>query len=362
MSAERWKKVRNVLAVRLDSLGDVLMTTPALRALKALPGRPRITLLTSPAGAALARLIPEVDDAIPYSAPWMKVPDAHPGREDRALAAELARRRFDAAAVFTVYSQSPWPAAFLCHLAEIPLRLAHGRENPYHLLTDWAPECEPEQQVRHEVERQLDLVRSIGAETRRDSLSLRVPRGAELRAVARLVRAGIDPSARWVLLHPGASAASRRYPTEHFASAARRLEELDVPVIVVGGAEDAPFVEAIASSRLRRIQGLPLDEFAALVAQAPVLLCNNSGPAHIAAAVQTPVVVTYALTNPQHTPWKVRSRVLFHEVECAFCYKSVCPKGHHACLREVPPGDVVRAALELLGAPELDEKPDVRLR
>ena len=70
----------------------------------------------------------------------------------------------------------------------------------------------------------------------------------------------------------------------------------------------------------------------------------------IAAAVGTPVVDLYALTNPQHTPWQVESRVLFHDVPCRNCYKSVCPAGHHECLRGVTPERVAAAARELLAA------------
>ena len=81
-----------------------------------------------------------------------------------------------------------------------------------------------------------------------------------------------------------------------------------------------------------------------------MLVSNNSGPVHVAAAVGTPVVDLYALTNPQHTPWGVPHRVLFHDVPCRYCYKSVCPEGHHDCLRRVPPKAVVEAALSLLSA------------
>jgi ADP-heptose:LPS heptosyltransferase len=80
-----------------------------------------------------------------------------------------------------------------------------------------------------------------------------------------------------------------------------------------------------------------------------VLIANNSGPVHLAAAVGTPVVDLYALTNPQHTPWGVPSRVLSHDVPCRNCFKSICPYGHNDCLRRISPSAVVRAALELLG-------------
>src|SRR5207302_817299 len=93
---------------------------------------------------------------------------------------------------------------------------------------------------------------------------------------------------------------------------------------------------------------LDLEELAALLALAPLLISNNTGPVHVAAAVGTPVVDLYALTNPQHTPWAVPHRVLFHDVPCKYCYKSVCPEGHHDCLCRVTPQAVVRAARELL--------------
>jgi ADP-heptose:LPS heptosyltransferase len=156
-----WEKARNILCVRLDSLGDVLMTTPALRALReSLPGC-RITLLTSQAGAAVAPYVPEIDDVIVFAAPWMKVARPDP---DQGILRDLAKRNFDAAAIFTVYSQNPLPPAYLCYLAGIPLRAAHCRENPYHLLSHWVPDPEPGL-PRHEVERQLALMEAVGCRT-----------------------------------------------------------------------------------------------------------------------------------------------------------------------------------------------------
>jgi ADP-heptose:LPS heptosyltransferase len=110
-------------------------------------------------------------------------------------------------------------------------------------------------------------------------------------------------------------------------------------------------VRAIMAVRSRSLAGqLSLAELGALIEAADLVICNNTGPAHIAAAVGTPVVDLYALTNPQHTPWQVESRVLFHDVPCRNCYKSVCPTGGHECLRGVPPERVAAAARELLAA------------
>jgi lipopolysaccharide heptosyltransferase II len=349
-----WRAARRFLAVRLDAMGDVLMTTPAIAALHG--GGRHVTLLASEAGARVAELVPEIDEVITYDAPWMKSDAPREDAEaDRALVRRLAAGRFDAAVVFTVYSQSALPAALTCRLAGVPLRLAHCRENPYELLTDWLPDPEPHTVVRHEVRRQLDLVAAVGFTARDERLRLRVPEAARAR-VSRLLAGADLPPHGWLLLHPGGTAPSRRYPPDQFAAAARLLAAATGRDLVFSGsASEVPLVDDIRSrvrAPSRSFAGeLDLAELCALVESAPLLVSNNSGPAHIAAAVGTPVVDLYALTNPQHTPWSVPHRVLFNDVPCKYCYKSVCPEGHHACLRGVSPARVVDAALELLGGP-----------
>jgi ADP-heptose:LPS heptosyltransferase len=230
----------------------------------------------------------------------------------------------------------------------------------------------PHTMVRHEVQRQLALVRHAGAASlgaTRLSLSFAL-RAADLAAVrAHLLRIGIDADRPWLLLHPGASAASRRYPATHWARALGLLVwRTGLPVVLTGSAAEAPLIEDIRAAcgvPAHSLAGqLSLGELGAALRLAAVALTNNSGPAHVAAAVGTPVVDLYALTNPQHTPWNVRSRVLFQDVPCRFCFKSACPAGHHACLAGVEPERVLEAALELLAPrPPLPvmEEADVRL-
>jgi lipopolysaccharide heptosyltransferase II len=351
---DAWSRARRILAVRLDALGDVLMTTPALRALKrSAPGR-HVTLLTSPGGAAVAPMLPDVDDCLVYESPWMKAtPDRPDARHDHAMIDRLRAGRFDGAVVFTVYSQNPLPAAMLLYLADIPLRLAHCRENPYQLLTDWIPDPEPAQLVRHEVRRQLDLVAAVGCRAGDERLALRVPDAARARVNSLLRSRGLGEDTPFVVVHPGVTAASRRYPPEGFAAAARSLvREHGLRVVFTGSGGEHDLVESIRAAMgepSHSLAGrLDLAELAALIERAPLLIANNTGPVHVAAAVGTPVVDLYALTNPQHTPWGVPCRVLNHPVPCAPCYKSDCPEGHHDCLRLVRPDAVVRAAIELL--------------
>jgi hypothetical protein len=203
--SESWATARNVLCVRLDNLGDVLMTTPAIRALKqSVPGR-RVTLLTSRAGAALAPFLPDVDEVIAHDAPWVSHPAEPPLEADRDFLRRLAEHRFDSAVIFTVYSQSALPAALFCRLAGIPLRLAHCRENPYRLLTQWVPEPEPQRLVRHEVRRQLDLVANVGCRTEDERLVFRVANEDRLGAVGKLRGAGVDIERPVLVVHAGGS-------------------------------------------------------------------------------------------------------------------------------------------------------------
>ncbi|KON80492.1 lipopolysaccharide heptosyltransferase II [Azoarcus sp. PA01] len=355
--AARWKDARRILAVRLDNLGDVLMTTPAIRALReSAPGR-HITLLATASGAAAIPFVPEVDDAIVMAgAPWMPGADSPP--EGLIDAAQRVRERgFDAAVIFTVYSQSALPAAMLCWLAGIPLRLAHCRENPYQLLTDWIEDPEPQELLRHEVRRQLDLVAAVGASCDDRRLSFRLRDDDKAHARALLRTENIDPERPYVVIHPGASAPSRRYPEEHFAAVVNRVlgfagSGQAFQVLFTGDESERALVDTIrslAGVSLPSLAGrLRLGELAAVIDSAAVLIANNTGPVHLAAAVGTPVVDIYALTNPQHAPWKVAHRVLYEDVPCRFCYRSVCPQGHHNCLRLLDPQRVAEAARELL--------------
>lgn len=353
MTSAGWHDARSVLCVRLDSLGDVLMCTPAIRAIKqSRPGR-CVTLLSSRSGAAAAPFIPELDAVLEYPAPWMKSSAPHLPAVDMAFIDCLAARRFDAAAIFTSYSQSALPAALVCYLAGIPLRLAHCRENPYQMLSDWLPDPEPEKLVKHEVRRQLDLVASVGCTAASTALSFTV-RDNDIESVRnRLAVRGINATRQWVLLHPGASASSRRYPPEQWACVIRDLAgRTGLPMVLTGDTAEGALIEQIADAsggNAISLAGLlDLGELGAAIKLASLVISNNTGPAHLAAAVGTPLVDVYALTNPQHTPWQVECKVLFHDVPCRFCHKSICPEGHNDCLRGIRPERIVDAACGLL--------------
>jgi lipopolysaccharide heptosyltransferase II len=333
-----------------------------MRALKSQVRGRRITLLTSRSGSEAAKLMPEVDRVLVYDAPWLKATQPRASAEpDFDWIEKIKGYDFDGAVIFTVYSQNPLPSAMFCYLAEIPLRLAYCRENPYQLLTHWVKETEPHEQIRHEVKRQLDLVASIGACAVDDRMAVEVSEESGDRVLKNLIDLGIDVMAPWAVMHPGATAPSRRYPPKKFADAARALiDEHGYEIVLTGSKGEVSLIDEVINEivkelphhrhrqRVHSLVGLlSLEDLAALLTLTPVLISNNTGTVHLAAACETPVVDLYALTNPQHIPWKVRNRVLFQDVDCRYCYKSICPEGHNACLTGVASAEVVRATLEL---------------
>lgn len=349
-----WSAIRHVLCVRLDNMGDVLMCSPAMRALRQC-GASQISLLTSHAGANVARHIPEVDTTLAYDPAWVK--NASTGNAaDLEILGRLRALRPDAAVIFTTFSQSALPAALMCHLAGIWQVLAHCRENPYRLMSDCVRDTEPQSGIRHEVQRQLDLVAQVGARTDDTRLSFRVGQEDRVSFKHKLRQYGVSETEGWICAHAGATAPSRRYPAALMAHALAGLQGSGRRILLLGGHEDPALAPALASHRARLpglldLSGqLSLGELGAAIDGAGVLICNNSGPAHIAAALGVPVVDLYALTNPQHTPWQTPTRVLYRDVPCKYCYRSVCVHEHHACLAGVAPSQVSDAALGFLDA------------
>jgi len=349
----RWKASRKVLAVRLDNLGDVLLATPAIRALREAVPSAQITLLASPVGAQLAQLNPDLAGVIAHQAPWMD-PDGllpqDPSRE-ASLVALLRRRGFDAAVIFTSYHESSLPAAYLCYLAGVPLRHAASIDGPGSLLT--SRHRHPDRPM-HEVERGLDLVGGLGVEPAGDDLVLR-PRDDDREAMRRLIRSLRPGGQPVVAIHPGCSCPARTYPPESFVAVATALQAELGAVVVWTGTSDEQDVVAWIQSKLAEpgfsLAGqTTLSQLAALLAECDVAIASNTGPMHLAAAVKTPVVAFFALTNPPNEwhPWGVPYRLLNRQIACAICYRRVCPHNQE-CLRDVPIGDVVEAVAELLG-------------
>ena len=348
----RWDHARRILVVRLDNLGDVLLMTPAIHAIRQSHPRAHIALWTSAIGAEVAAMDPDIDEIIVYEAPWMDPWHRLPqdGRRELAMIAELRRHKFDGAIIFTSYHQSALPAAYMCYVAGIPLRLAASIDGPGSLLT--TRHRHPDRMM-HEVERACDLVAAAGMRSDSLELVLTIQPEWECALRAKLAHMGISLDHPTAVVHAGCSMPARTYSAAGFTAVADALiDRLGVQVIFSGSPGERDLVERIRQGMRRRAYSVAGEtstaELATLIRMSDLVVTNNTGPGHIAAAVHTPVVVLFALTNPpeQWHPWTEQRRLLYRQVDCALCYARICPFNQE-CLA-IPAHEVVDAAADLL--------------
>ena len=360
-----WLAARNILALRMDNLGDVLMLGPALRAVKETSPAARLTLLASPGGAMAAPLLPWIDDVMTWRSIWQDVGGRmafEPAREQE-LIAMLAERKFDAALIFTSFSQTPHTPGYVCYLAGIPLRAGESKEfGGSTLTTELRPvmsssggrlqgRASPDE--THQVERNLRLVESLGFQARDRRLTISIPDSARTNVAKLLRKAGLQPEEPFILLHPGASAQARRYPAERYGIVARLLSRHGWQVLITGVEREAPLVQEVLfhlpeDSVHALVGNTTMVEYAAIVERAALVICNDTLPMHLADAVRTPEVVLYSGTEYEEQ-WRPRttiSRLLRRPTSCSPCYLFECPIGL-PCL-DIPPEEVVETAETLL--------------
>lgn len=333
-----------VLLARQDNNGDVLLTGPAVRAVAA--QAQSVTFLAGPRGRAAARLLPGIDEVFTQHASWI---DAEPqpieAAKIDAFVAAIRSRRFDEAVIFTSFHQSPLPLALLFRMAEIPVVAAICEDYPgslldiRHLVTDDI----------HEVERNLSLVAQLG---------YTLPQNDDRRL--QLNRVEFDREWPWtnssyVVVHPGATVPARAWSPEKNAALVRALSTSGQSVVVTGGNEEFSLARYVAGQAPNVYNACGLTtfaQFAAIIAHAQAVICGNTAAAHVAAAVQTPVVSLFAPTIPavRFRPWMVPHVLLgVQDIPCRGCRARECAFEGQPCLNRVSVGDVLGSLQHLTG-------------
>jgi len=337
------------LAVRLDSDGDVLLAGPAVRALAQTS---TVDLLVSPAGQAAARLLPDVRAVLVLDAPWTgyQPPAANPP-ELMALVETLRHNGYDRVVIFTSFHQSPLPMALLARLAGVPFVAGTSEDYPGSLL-----DVRHLRRGGHEVDAALELAVAAGAEPLADGgrLAVRHP----LPPVGHLL-----PQGPFVVLHPCASVTSRSIGPDHARSLVRALQASGRRVVVTGSAADAATTAAVLDGGSVELTGrttldltgrTTLAELAAVLEAADCLVSGNTGPAHLAAAVGTPVVSLFSPVVPAErwAPYGVPMALLGDQLaSCRGSRARDCPVAGHPCVSGVDPADVVAAVDRLVRQP-----------
>ncbi|MDP9401886.1 MAG: glycosyltransferase family 9 protein [Actinomycetota bacterium] len=334
----------HVLVARLDSDGDVLLTGPAVRAVAS--EADRVSYLCSPRALAAARLLPGVDDTVAFEAPWVAAdPPPLAPREVTDLVERLASLHIDRALVMTSFHQSPLPLALLLRMAGVPRIAAISVDYPGTLLD--VRHAVPDDV--HEVERNLSLAAAFGYHLPEgDGGRLQVLRRPGSRP------AGL-PTDPYVVVHPGASVPARAWSPERNAELVGSLAGAGWPVVVTGGPSERELCALVAAGApgggtLDLGGAVDLQGLAEVLAGAAVVVVGNTGPAHLSAAVGTPVVSLFAPTVPaaRWRPWRVPHLLLGdQDIECAGCRARVCPLEGQPCLGGVEVDEVVLAVGDL---------------
>ncbi|MCC9305898.1 glycosyltransferase family 9 protein [Kitasatospora sp. RB6PN24] len=340
------------LVVRLDSAGDVLLAGPAVRAVA--DGSDEVVVLCGPQGARAAELLPGVDRIIVWEAPWVgfQPPQVRADGITR-LVAQLAEGGFDRALVLTSAHQSPLPTALLLRMAGIRDIAADSRDYPGSLL-DLRHRRAP---GRHEAEAALDLARAAGFTLPEgDDGALRVRPAPEMHELT-----GPDP---YVVVHPGAAVPSRAPGAATAAEAVRALSEAGYRVVVTGGPAEKELTAEVARHHALDLGGrTDFAGLAGVLSAASALVVGNTGPAHLAAAVATPVVCLFAPVVPAERwrPYRVPHVVLGdQEAACAGTRARTCPVPGHPCLNSVTGAQVAEAVAALAGRPMAPAEPGGR--
>jgi ADP-heptose:LPS heptosyltransferase len=332
------------IVVRLDNDGDVLLAGPAIRAVAA--GAEHVTLLCGPRGAAAAALLPGVDDVIVRRAEWIDPEAPPPDRADLdAYVDAIAAVGADAAVVLTSFHQSALPAALLLRLAGVPRIAAISEDFPGSLLDHRLPDPGDV----HESQRALGVAAALG---------FALPEGDAGTLAVRQADPAVDLPERFVAVHPGASVPARAWSPERNRELVAELAGAGREVVVTGAPAERELTAFVAGAGRDRVLDLggatSLAELAGVLARAGAVIVGNTGPAHLAAAVGTPVVSLFAPTVPaaRWRPWGVPHELLFVDVPCAGCRARVCPVAGHPCLGGVTVADVLGALDRLAPAPE----------
>lgn len=328
------------LVARLDSFGDVLLAGPAVRAVAAHASH--VTLLCGPRGEPAARLLPGVDDVLVWEAPWEGVQPPPVDRADiDAVVGCVREAAYDSALVLTSFHQSPLPTALLLRMAGVRRIGADSVDHPGSLL-DVRHRRLP---GRHEAEAALDTAVAMG---------FAPPPGDDggLRVVPTPDTVSLTGNGPYVVVHPGASAPARAWSPDRCAAAVQHLADAGHRVVVTGGPDEKSLTRRVSGDVAIDLGGHTEPRtLAGVLRNADVLVSGNTGPAHLAAAVATPVVSLFAPVVPAErwAPFGVPTVLLGDQsAKCADSRARHCPVPGHPCLNEVTPQDVVRAVRELI--------------
>ena len=342
------KKGKRVLIVRLDRIGDVLLSTPVIKAVRDACPKAYIAVMARRHAKEILEGNPYLNEVIIYE---------KTGRErgffrNLSFIRNLRRKKFDVALILHPTSRTH----LLISLAGIPVTIGYNKKWGF-LLSKKIPHTK-HYGLKHEIEYVLDMMRYTGVEPKSASMHMPINSRSEDRVTAYFRVKGIGKDDLCIAVNPGASCISKRWSPEKFARAAGRLvEKYGAKVIILAGKDDKVLGDKVASLLDKNCINLSgkttIGDVASVLRRVKLFISNDSGPVHIASAVGTPVIAIFGrsdrgLSPRRWGPTGERDIVLHKDVGCVECLAHKCAKGFK-CLEAVTVEDVVTAAGKILG-------------
>jgi heptosyltransferase-2 len=335
-------KIR-ILVVQTAFLGDIILTTPLLLALKAAYPNAHLALLTTPIGKSALEGLPELDEIISYDK----------NGTERGLSAffgkakEIRQKKFDLA----LSAHRSFRSALLLAFSRIPILVGFedaSLHRIYHLRVKRKPSD-------HEVLRNLSLMDPVKE----------IPRGFEPKVQLplpknfSLEKFGVDRAGKTLVgFAPGSAWPTKQWPAERFAELARKLaKDLGAKIVLLGDKADLEVCREIEKGGGNAVDNFcgktSIQELFGVVSKLDALVTNDSAPVHIASAFSIPAVVIFGPTTPAfgYGPWLNPHQIIEKEVACRPCHHHgpvKCPEGHFKCMLDVGAGEVAEAVMKLL--------------
>jgi len=321
-------------------VGDAVLAIPAIKAIRQKFPEAEITLLVRPWVAGVFTSAPFVDKV------WSEPRPAGLGDWVR-LARSIRKQRFDMAVLFP----NSFESAAMIFLGRVPQRVGYATDGRSWMLTQ---SMKPSSEKRHQVHYYLDLASAVSAAV--DHPSIEIQASSEERSQARklLASVGIPQDRRFLVLNPGAAYGSaKRWGEDRFAEAGDALAaELGIDVVIIGSEKERSIAERVQGLMRNRVAVLngktSLETLIGVISESSLVLTNDSGPMHIAAALGVPTVAVFGPTDDVATgPYGLKTRIIRQPVDCSPCMLRDCPIDHR-CMTRVSAEAVASAARELL--------------
>lgn len=344
--------IRKILVFRTDRIGDILLSIPAIRALKQSFFKAQISVVLQSPYACLLEENSDIDEIITYD----KKKDGGFWGTLKFIA-HLRKKGFDLAVILNPKKRSN----IIAFLAGIPHRLGYSRK--WGFLLNYRIKDEKYKGEKHELEYNLDLVGAIGAKTEDKSFSVGIKKEDEDFIDFLFKESRIKNGEQLIAIHPGSSCPSKRWPIERFARLAQSVKRPEGQTYGAGKAQSAEIViigskeEEELGQTMERLMQVPainltgklnLGQLAALFKRCSLLISTDSGPVHLATAVGLRCVVIFGRNLPGLSPkrWGPRGEndiVLHNPPDCQPCLAHRCKKGFE-CLKRISVEEVLRAA------------------